>query len=130
MSQGYSPHPLRSPHRDSGLALVVFTTNGVGVPTLTADDGNIVSGVVRTGAGVYTITLNQQYKRVRGFPNIEDTDPTVQCNCTAGVEGLAAANTVVVQIVQEAPIGPPQGVSVLYDPAAEVVDVLIFLTQT
>lgn len=129
MSQGYLHHPVRSNHFDSGLAYVSFTTAGVGAPTLTADDANIVSGVVRTGAGVYTITLNQQYKRVRGFPNIEDTDPTVQCNCTAGVEGLAAANTVVVQIVQENP-GAPIGVSVLYDPASEVVDVLVFLTQT
>ena len=129
MSQGYLHHPVRSNHFDSGLAYVSFTTAGVGAPTLTSDDASIVAGVVRTGAGVYTITLHQQYGRVRGFPEIEDTDPTAQCNCTAGVEGLAAANTVVVQIVQENP-GAPVGVSILYDPAAEVVDVLVFLTQT
>jgi hypothetical protein len=93
---------------------------------MTYDDQNVISGVVQTAAGIYTLTLNQQYLRVRAMANLKDTDVQLNCNCTTGAEGTAAANTVVVQFMRE---DDASGISAAFDPVDEEVDVFIFLKQ-
>ena len=122
-ARGFLQYPMNSPQRNVGVAMVRFNTGG-GTPTITNDDDDIVSGVANGGAGIYTLTLNQRYTRVRPFANMQDTDPTTQVKCVAGVEGQAAANTVVVYVAIENAVS---GISALVDPASEEIDVLVFL---
>lgn len=125
MAKGYNHHPFRSPDRNVGVAMVRFNTVA-GVPTITNDDANLCASVANGGVGIYTLTLNQQYRRVRAIANMTDTDPTAQCKVVAPVEGMAATNTITVHCEQENAVS---GISALFDPAAEEIDVLIFLKQ-
>jgi protein-disulfide isomerase len=114
---------MRSPQRDVGLALIAFTTATGANPTNVVDEQNLISDtIVYAATGKYTITLNQQYLRVRAVAEIEDTTGGIIAKVVAHVEGTAATNTVTVHIEQEDGTGGNTN--------AKVVNVLFFLRQS
>ncbi len=121
MAMGQQPHPMRSAHRGAGIGNVAFTTAGAGPATVTnvVDDGGLIaSAIAHPGAGVYTITLTDQFRRVRAAANVRDTTATVWAKVTAITEGNAAINTITVQTESGAAAADTTGM---------VVDLLIFL---
>lgn len=91
-------------NRESALYTVTFKPTAT--PTIQDQDEAIVSGVTRTSAGLYVLALRGRYNRVRpvGAPNVEDTPVGDKwtANVVGVIDGLTVANTLTVEIINEA----------------------------
>lgn len=126
MAAGFQAHPMRSAAREAGIAMVAFTTAGAGAPTGVVDDGGVISSTIAHvgGTGVYTLSLNKQWKRVRAVATCEDATAGVFCKVTGHVEGFAATNTITIQTELEA-----AGTLAAGDTTGPVISVIVYLSR-
>jgi len=85
---------VRKPIRASGGGLVLlpirFYPDTANDPTGIEDPGNIVSGIVHTATGKYTITLNETpYNIVSVYPSISVVGDSTDATAQGGVESGA-----------------------------------------
>lgn len=87
--------------------------NPIVATTLVQDEG-VVASVTADSDGVYTVTLNQAFKRIHATANCQKAEAGWKAQCTNITEGGTAANSFKVRVsnASDAAANPAAGVDV------------------
>jgi hypothetical protein len=118
---GIHQYPFRSGMQEAGLYWIRFETNNTSNPDGLVDPAGVVSTVVRTSQSLFTVTLNKRWARIGAWATYEEAE-AILAQVTTHVEGSAAANTVVVRVVDEA-------ITLNADTTDKTINVFMILTR-
>ena len=102
----YGNQEIKGFARRQSLYGFSFTSSGTGTPVSLIEDeadddagtgetGGLVASIARASAGVYTVTLNCGFQRIRAFASVQLTD--CDANAWASTEADASADVITVE---------------------------------
>lgn len=95
-------YPVKAHMRELVVGSFSFVTNTSNAPDGLVDPGDWIKGAgVHTSTGLYTFTLNDRYALLKCVCNLETT-ATYDAQIATVVQGMAAANTIVITTLDEA----------------------------
>ena len=121
MADTQAQYPLRSRLKDAQVAWLRFTTLGASNPTVLGDRFGIVSTVVHTSTGLWTVNFTAQWQEIQMIAvEAEDTSLDTRYRLDLTVDGFSATNTVRVR---------SETSQVLADTTGEIVHVTVGLLR-